>query len=136
MDSYEKKIGAVLQRMRCCIDRKSFTFLDPFTNKERDKNLDFIQTYNVDTKVRLAILKSLTTKNFSEEQYDRVKEDPPYEKSLYVFGKRRVLEQRADGKKKNVLIYIKIQFFALVDGCDATLEISFHEAENDMQFMF
>ena len=38
--------------------------------------------------------------------------------------------------KKNVLIYIKIQFFALVDGCDATLAISFHEAENDMQFMF
>ena len=100
MDASEKRIDAVLQRMRCCIDRKNFTFIDPSTNKERDKNLDFLQTYNVDTKVRLAILKSLTTKNFSEEQYDRVKE-------TYK-----------------------------IDGCDATLAISFHEAENDMQFMF
>ena len=136
MDASEQRIDAVLQRMRCCIDRGNITFVDPFTNAERKKNLDFLQTYNVDQKVRLAVLKSLTTKNFSEEQYDRQKEDPPYEKSLFVFGKRRVLEQRADGKKKNVLIYIKIQFFSLLDDGEATLAISFHEAEAEMRYIF
>ncbi len=100
MNPAEKRIDTVLQRMRCCIDRNNITFLDPFTNKEREKNIEFIQTYNVDTKARLAILRSLTTKNFSEELYDRQKDDPPYEKSLFVFGKKGFSSKGLTEKRK------------------------------------
>lgn len=122
--------------MRCCIDRGNITFVDPKSQKEREKNLVFLQTYNIDQKGCRKILKSLTTKHFCGEILDRIKDDPAYEKTMYVFGKRIVLETKIDGKKQNVLIYIKIQFFTLTNGNDATLIISFHEAEEELQFMF
>ena len=138
MDASEKEIDAVLQRMRCCIEKENVTFVDPSDseNKERKKNLVFLQKYNVGCKERLNILRTLTTKNFSVELQDVNKVDPSFEKRLYVFGKSTVLEKKHDGKKKKVLIYIKVQFFTLKDSTDVALIISFHEAENTLRFKY
>lgn len=136
MEASEKRIDDVLQRMRCCIDRGNITFVDPSTKQERPKNLVFLQTYNIESKGRLKVLKSLTTKHFCGEILDRIKDNPAYEETMYVFGKRIVLETRIDRKRQSVLIYIKIQFLTLTNGNDATLIISFHKAEEELQYMF
>ena len=136
MTKSELRITEVLDKMRECISKGRLTF--SMDEKERLKNTRFLRQYLVSQEERVDMLKSLTFKNFAQEELDRYESTPKekYYPNMYIFKLEKDLKERLTRKNKRVEIYIKIQFFKLNDKEDGTLTISFHEAEKPLQYMF
>ena len=135
MSTEDKRIEEVLDRVRACISSGLITY--EMKGKERDKNEELTRKYVISLRERTKILTELKSKDFCEYIFDRLKNEPNYEKTLYVFGIEKELDERETGIQKKVPIYIKLQFFKM-EGADedVTLVISFHEAEKPLRFMF
>ena len=136
MTKSELRITEVLDKMRECISKGRLTF--SMDEKERLKNTRFLRQYLVSQEERVDMLKSLTFKNFAQEELDRYESKPKekYYPSMYIFKLEKDLKERLTRKNKRVEIYIKIQFFKLNDKEDGTLTISFHEEERPLKYMF
>lgn len=136
MTKGELRITEVLDKMRECISKGRLKF--SMDDQERLKNTRFLRQYLVSLDDRLEMLKSLTAKNYAQEELDRYesKSKEKYYPNMYIFKLEKNLKERLTGKTKKVDIYIKIQFFRWNDEEDGTLTISFHEAEKPLQYMF
>ena len=126
---YRQKIAAFLAHAQ---ENAEIIFsVDP---EERQKNKDFLLKFNIKERDRISIIKELTTEDFCEEIFERIKDRSVFG-NLYVFKKDKVLQERQTNDKRLVSIYIKLQLFNMRDG-KATFVVSFHEAEKQMKLFF
>ena len=127
------KINDMLSKVRSCISAKLVTFETGKNSEEREKNENFLKTFLIDPKERLDIICELKTENLCEICAERLKDNIIFG-DLYVFGVEKKLIFKEDGKTKNVAIYIKFQFYDLLDKKDAVLVVSFHEQEDNLLY--
>lgn len=126
---YRQKIAAFLAQAQ---ENAEIIFsVDP---EERQKNKDFLLKFNIKERDRISIIKELTTEDFCEEIFERVKDRTIFG-NLYVFKKDKELQEKQTNDKRLVSIYIKLQMFNMRDG-KATFVVSFHEAEKQMKLFF
>ena len=129
--SFVDIVNSTLEKVNACISQGTITFVQ--SGKEREKNLNFIQTYSLGSNDRLKIIKELTKENLCQVMTERVK-DPKIYEDLFVFGIEKKLIEKATGIEKEVQIYIKLQLCKLKGQNKSTLVISFHEAENKLSY--
>lgn len=100
-------------------------------NKNRQKNIDFIENYRIDTKKEKDILLSITYEDFCYA-VDNKKEAYSHEK-LYVFCKQRELDNW--GFLETVDIYIKINITQISEGSFIYI-VSFHKRNKSIKYLF
>ncbi|WP_455544526.1 hypothetical protein [Intestinibacter sp.] len=111
----------VLKRLKQCVDNNTFLIsTDPLTRKE---NHDFIQEYNLTSKMQKEILKSLEVKDFSKAESNYKNKN----QTVYIFGKDYELDHQVRGPEV-VTCYIKFFFYQKSEN-ERMLLISFHKAE-------
>ena len=125
------EVNNLLAEVKACISQKRITF--ETKSDERKKNLDFLQTYSIDPSYRYSIINELTKDDLCQVIAERIKDPKTYGK-LFVFKIVKRLNEKATGKDKDVIIYIKLQLFKIADTQNATLVISFHEAEGKLEY--
>ena len=101
-------------------------------NENRQENLDFIETYKIDTKKEKEILLSLQYEDFCYA-VDNEKEAYSHER-LYIFCKGYELDNW--GSTECVEIYIKTNMLQTNRGDDFLVVVSFHKRNKPIKFLF
>ena len=122
----KEEIGEYLKVARKLINHNKYYISE---NKERKKNIDFRQKYNLNSKKRKEMLLALDVGDFCYS----VDNKKDLKERLYVFAKDYKLD--AYGDIENVSMYIKMVIKEL-DEDEALVVISFHEREKKIKKLF
>lgn len=101
-------------------------------NENRQENLDFIETYKIDTKKEIEILLSIQYEDFCYA-VDNEKKAYSHER-LYVFCKEYDLDNW--GTPERVEIYIKSNILQTSRGDDFLVVVSFHKRNKPIKYLF
>ncbi|MDA8228516.1 MAG: hypothetical protein M0T74_12625 [Desulfitobacterium hafniense] len=101
-------------------------------NKNRQKNTDFIETYQIDTKKEREIFLALQYEDFCYA-VDNEKEAYSNER-LYIFCKEYELDNW--GTTEYIEIYIKTNILQTKRGDDFLIVVSFHKRNKPIKFQF
>ena len=126
VDFTEDDIKEYLQSLKKHIKSNNYSI-----SRKRDKNMNFIENYKINTQKEKEIFLSLTYKDFCYA-VDNKKERYSHE-TLYVFCKRRDLSYW--GSLKTADIYIKINMIETNKGGFMYI-VSFHEKEKKLKYLF
>ena len=124
LDITEDEICKFLGEVKKLIKRNSFKISD----KNREKNVKFIEDYNLNMKKQKDMLLNLTEKDFCY-----VADDYKTQEKLYIFSKDYKLSNW--GILENVSVYIKIVLKEL-SNIKFCLVVSFHKREKNINYMF
>lgn len=94
----------------------------------REKNVNFINKYHLNTKSQKKMLLEIETNDFCYAVDDYNSND-----ILYIFSKEYEIDYW--GEYKKVAVYIKINIKRLNNG-EYALIVSFHEREKNIKFLF
>lgn len=117
-------IDKYLEKFKDLILRNKFKISD----KNREKNIDFINKYKLSSRKQKDMLLSIETIDFCYAVDDYNSKD-----KLYIFSREYELENW--GKYEKVDVYIKINVKKISLGEYAVI-ISFHEREKNIKFLF
>lgn len=101
-------------------------------NEYRQENIDFIESYRIDSKKEKSILLNLNYNDFCYA-VDNTKKEFAHEK-LYVFCKEYELDNWGDLEK--VKIYIKINITETRKDEEIMIVVSFHKVNKPIKYLF
>lgn len=101
-------------------------------NEHRQENIDFIESYRIDSKKEKSILLNLDYNDFCYA-VDNMKKEFAHEK-LYVFCKEYEIDNWGDLEK--VKIYIKINITETRKDEEIMIVVSFHKVNKPIKYLF
>ncbi len=124
----QNEIFNYLEQIKQCVNENRFVVLTK--GESRQKNLDFINKYNLNSERQKSILLSLSVQDFcysmlsvNENNYNHV---------LYVFAPQKNLFPFGFDESELVIIYIKMDY---LNG-NKVVMVSFHQAEKEITYCF
>ena len=118
----QEEISSILARIRSCVEKNRYTIS---LNENRQKNIDFINEYNICSDKQKSILIKIKTDDFRQCVQNT---NPGFEyEILYVFVSRVQLVN-AEGIEETVDVYIKLYVVDLPTS-SWTVVISFHKKD-------
>lgn len=124
-----KQIDAILDKIKICVNNNKYTIA---MNENRQKNVDFINEYNIRSDKQKSILLLLQADDFCHT-LQNTKIGFEYE-VLYVFVPQVQLFN-ADGEEETVDLYTKFNVIDLPSGT-RTVVISFHKRNKSIDYLF
>ncbi|MCD8201390.1 MAG: hypothetical protein LUD47_04930 [Clostridia bacterium] len=128
-----EQINDVLRRARECIKSGRVEF-ECINGEERRKNLETSQIFDLTTKSRLDIIKSLTYMDFGYILPETKKSLDEYDDKLYVFFVDKEMKAFNEAHESTVCFFIKLQF--VKKDRESLLVVSFHVAEKAATYHF
>lgn len=124
-----EEIQNVLDKIKTCVSLEKYTIS---LNEKRQKNIEFINEYNIRSDKQKSILMQIEVEDFCHTLQNT---KPGYEyEILYVFVPQVEL-YNADGEEETVDIYTKFNIIDLPKG-NRTVVISFHKRNKSIDYLF
>ena len=128
-DYTREEIDVVLSRIKSCVEKGRYIISQ---NENRQKNIDFINEYNIRSDKQKSILMQIQTEDFCHS-LQNTKIGFEHE-VLYVFVPQVQLFN-ADGEEETVDVYTKFNIIDLPSGSRAVV-ISFHKRNKPIDYLF
>ena len=128
-DYTREEIDVVLSRIKSCVEKGRYIISQ---NENRQKNIDFINEYNIRSDKQKSILMQIQTEDFCHS-LQNTKIGFEHE-VLYVFVPQVQLFN-ADGEEETVDVYTKFNIIDLPSGSRAAV-ISFHKRNKPIDYLF
>ena len=120
----KEEINEYLENVKELVKKNKFKISDV----NREKNVEFIENYNLYSRKQKEMLLSIETSDFCYAV-----DDYNTNEKLYIFSKEYELNNW--GRYENVNVYIKINIRKLVSD-EYAIIISFHKREKEIKFLF
>jgi len=124
-----EQIDVILDKIKGCVVNRRFTISK---NKHRQKNIDFINEYNIRSERQSSILLQIKMEDFCHS-LQNVNHGFEHE-ILYVFVPQVQLFN-ADGKEEIVDVYTKFNVIDMPNGSHIVV-ISFHKRNKPIDYLF
>ncbi|MFM1615255.1 hypothetical protein AB6P00_04800 [Streptococcus mutans] len=126
----EQEIKDVLNQIKFLVSKNRFIIS---TGKNRQKNDEFADEFNLDTSKRKKLILKIEVHDFC----DCVQSPNPYRNhdDYFIFGPQFTLEDFL-GDKRSVQVYAKFVLAASQTSGLKTIVVSFHEAERPLSYYF
>lgn len=120
----KEEIEEYIKQMKQLVQKNKFKISDV----NREKNINFINKYNLSLKKRKEMILELDVLDFCYAVDDYKSKD-----MLYIFSKEYELDNWGTYEKVNVYIKIDIK---KISSMEYAIIISFHEREKNIKFLF
>lgn len=124
-----EEIDDILAKIKSCVETDRYTIA---MNENRMENINFINEYNIRSRIQKSILMQIKTEDFCHS-LQNTKIGFEYE-VLYVFVPQVQLFN-ADGEEETVDIYTKFNVIECPAG-NRTVVISFHKRNRPIDYLF